>query len=322
MLYELDYDLKKFGEILLAIRKKGKMTQTRIREISGIHPDTIKGLEYGLRFPSIDTVNKLSDIYQINLLNVLDECRFDKNDFLISINKKIDEISYSDDLKDIDVVIQSLTAYIEANKEKYTERILSKIRQLELLLKLIKIKNKTDIMNLNITEELCIQTLQLTHAKFNISHIDLNYYSLLEYRILLIYSFCMTRQNKHQLALNTTQFILKNLDYHYKSNTSAVNLILLGLYFQSYQLFIIDSNQMVIETCDVAIDLSKKTYCIKYLPSLYFRKGISEYKLNESTYKESLKLCFKTIKLLDNNTMYDAYEKVLLNKYSIVLHTL
>ena len=97
-------------------------------------------------------------------------------------------------------------------------------------------------MNINLTEELCIQALKLSHPKFNITQIDKNYYSLLEYRLLLIYSFCMTRQKKHQLAFNTTQFTLKQLDYHYKSNQSAIKLILLGLFYQSYQLFIIDSN--------------------------------------------------------------------------------
>jgi len=319
MLYELDYDIKKFGEILLAIRKKGKVTQKQIREISGIHPDTMKSLEYGLRFPSIDTVNKLSDIYQINLLNVLNECRFDNNDFLISINAKIDEISYSDDLKEIDDVIDSLNNYIQSNKENFTERILGKIRQLELLSKLIKIKNKTDIMNVNLTEELCIQAIQITHPGFNISQLDKNYYSLLEYRILLIYSFCMTRQKKHQLALETTPFILKNLSYHYKSNQSAIKLILLGLFYQSYQLFIIDDNTEVIKTCDIAIEMSQEKYCLKYLPTFYFRKGVSEYKLNIISYTETLKSCLETLKLLDNQEMHDKYLSVLNDKYSIHL---
>ncbi|MBI9010963.1 MAG: helix-turn-helix transcriptional regulator [Clostridiales bacterium] len=319
MLYELDYDIKKFGEILLAIRKKGKMTQKQIRELSGIHPDTMKSLEYGLRFPSIDTVNKLSDLYQINLLNVLNECRFDKNDFLVSINSKIDMISYSDDLKEIDEVIDSLNNYIKDNIENFTDRILSKIRQMELLSKLIKIKNKTDIMNINLTEELCIQAIQLTHPGFNISQVHKNYYSLLEYRILLIYSFCMTRQKKHQLALDTTQFILKNLNYHYKSNQSAVKLILLGLFFQSYQLFIMDDNAEVINTCNTGIQMSKEKYCMKYLPTFYFRKGISEYKSNNTSYTETLKNCLETLKLLDNQEMHDKYLSVLNNKYSIHL---
>lgn len=317
MKYELDYNLKEFGEILYQIRKKENLTQKKIRVLCGIHPDTIKGLEHGLRFPNHHTLSKLSAMYKVDLLNVLAECKYENEEILKSIKRKLDKIAYSDDLTEIDVITKKINQYYRKRKKIFTEPILHQLKQTELLSELIKLKDETDTMNASHLEKLSIEALQITQERFDINHICRHYYSVVELRILLILGFAKSRQECHYIGISTTKFALEHLEYFLKSNKAIMNILLQGYFVLSYQHFIIDDNTEVINICDKGIKMAPTSYSIKFIADFYFRKGISEYKLSKSSYIKSLMLSIDYLSKAGESELRDKYIAVLEDKYAI-----
>lgn len=317
MKYELDYNLKKFGEILYQIRKKENLTQKNIKASCGIHPDTIKGLEHGLRFPNLNTLNKLSGIYKVDLLNVLSECKYENEEILKSIILKLDKISYSDNLTEFDAITKTINKYSKKHRRIFSDTLLHQIKQTELLSELIKLKNKTDIINAFHLEELSIKALEVTQEYFDINHIGHHDYSVVELRILLILGFAKTRQNRHSIGITTTKFAIEHLEDYMKSNPAIINILLQGYYMLSYQYVIVDDNTEIINICDKGIKIAQSNYSIKTLANFYFRKGVSEYKLCKEGYIKSLMIAMDYLSQAGESELRDKYIAVLENKYSI-----
>ncbi|MCH4887934.1 helix-turn-helix transcriptional regulator [Acidaminobacter sp. JC074] len=319
MIYELDYDLLKFGDILFKIRSNRKLTQKKIREITGIHPDTIKGIEYGQRFPTLDTLNKLGDLYQINLLNILSECKLENDPFLGRIISKINSISYLDEIEQVDDQIIQLEEFCALHNNSLHPKIKIRIEQLKILSNTIKIKNKKDVVNTLELERLCHKALQMNHPTFNECRLNENYYSLLEIRLLFVLGASKARQDKYRVATEIVEYANKQLHYQYLSDKTLLPDILNGYYTLSYHYFFEDKHLEVIKTCDKAIQLANQQYTTKFLPHFHFRKGISQFKMNIDGYMKNLLLSIEYLKLNGDNLLIDKFNQVLKEKYNIVL---
>jgi len=313
------YDLEKFGNIILDLRNKRKITQTFIRDTEGLHPKTIKNLEYGNTMPNLDTLNKLSNLYRVNIHMILDQCKKDNNRDFKRILEKLDKISLDNKLEELEPVLADIKKLKTSNKDMNIEYIKNKLDQIDKFAELIKIKNKTDIMNVMATEQLCIQIIQLIHPNFDINNINTYYFNPLETRVLIALSFSYIRQNRYRLAVITLNVCIDNASLHVKSNQEHIPLLIHAKYALSYVYFINDENEHVISICDEAISLSKDMYNVKLLPHLYFRKGISEYLTDNNEYKISLRKSLDLLGLMDLDTSKELYTKILKDKYSIHL---
>lgn len=319
MIYKLDYDLIKFGNILLQIRQNRRYTQTKVRRLTGVHPDTIKGLEYGQRFPTIDTLNKLSDLYQVNLLNILTECKHENESYLQKIKEQINTISYLDDVNKIDELLEKLELYNKQYMQTLHPKVEIIINQLKCFSKIIKIKNKRDIMNVLEVERLCYEALQMYHNHFNENRLDENYYSILEVRILIALAMSKARQDKPEQAISIAEFSHKQFLYHFLSDKSLLPFVLQGYFALSYLYFIADDFKKTISICDSAIEFAKKQYTTRYLAQYYFRKGIAQYYLKAEHYECNLRTSIKYLLLNNEHELAEKYKQVLRDQYSIDL---
>jgi len=321
MISGLDYDLKKFGNIMLKIRDSKSLTQTVIRKSTGIHPDTMKNVEYGLKLPNTDTLLRLGEFYGLNLFNILEECKYEKNDFIEDIKKKLDTVVYTDDLSSINQLSETLKTYLEETNDTFSSNIQIKFQHLDRLLELIKIKNKKDILNVSLSVDIATEALQLSHPTFNLTNYDDFFYNIIEFRILLYLSFALIRQEKNKLAIAITQFVKDNLENHLKSTDSVQNILLQSYLNLAYQHFLAHEDVKAIEICDMAIEKSKELYNMKFLPNLYFRKGVVEFFLERDTCKDSFKKCIHAFEILEEYDLKDLYLKVLKDKYKIHFKT-
>jgi len=299
------------------IRTKGKLTQKLIRQQVGINPETIRNIEYGLQLPTISTLSKLSEVYNVDTLQILESCRLEKGTFIQTIKNKIDDYSYSDNLDEIDTLINQMDDFLETTTDIYPEHFINKVKQLNLLIYLIKQKNKTDILNIQQSIKTSLDALSITHKNLNINKISNLYFDLIELRILMILSFNYLRDYKNDLALNVMDTVIYNLENHSKSNPEAFPLLINSYFLKSYELFVLNRNEEVIDQCKKGIKLSREKYFMKYLPSLYYRKGISEYLLKKNNYKNTLQLCFHTLDTLEDKKTKKIYTTVLNDKYNI-----
>ncbi|MCD5415348.1 MAG: helix-turn-helix domain-containing protein [Clostridiales bacterium] len=84
------YNLVEFGNELRLIRSMNGLTQTKVREITGINEDTLRKIENGLVIPKYETLELLTYIYKTDLLQMLKSYR--NNKYLSDIYAELDTI--------------------------------------------------------------------------------------------------------------------------------------------------------------------------------------------------------------------------------------
>lgn len=313
-----EYDLQKFGNILLDLRESRNITKRQIRKAIGIHPDTLKFIEYGHKLPSTDTLTRLSDYYKINFLKILDNCRLENSEFLEKINRRIDQMAYHDTLSEVEEIENALTEYIESHSNIISSTILLKAEQSLLLLQLIKIKNKRDELNISISEQTAYKGLHLFHKNFSIKKINDFLYSPVEMRFLLSLAFSFVRQEKNKEAIHITKYVVKSLEKLYSYENSYLSLLLQSYLDLAYILFLVKEDQEALRVCQRGIELSSEKFYFKFLPHLYFRKGVIEYHL-DMDYVSSFYSCINSFDLIGDQVSKEKYLDVLSKKYHIVL---
>lgn len=229
-----DFDLIRFGHIIEEIRKSKNIKKLDVRKNTGIHSDTLKFLEYGKKLPNTDTLARLGEYYGISLFNILDECRYENNEYVISIIDRFDKMSYLDCVEDIVKLRKELLEHINNFISSYPPRTTKKLQQLDLLMQIIFLKNKKDIMNVRNSEALAIEALRISHPNFHVHLYDRMFYNSVELRILLLLAFSLVRQQRNSVAINITKYIINILHKHMKSTPELDTLLLQAHFNLSY----------------------------------------------------------------------------------------
>lgn len=317
MQVDIIYDLKKFGNIMHQMRLKGNLTQKKIRELVGINPETIRNMEYGLQLPTLDTLTKLSEVYNMDIAKVLDECKYERDDLLIILKKRIDNCAYDENVDNIDNLSKQLNEYLNDLPENFPNYFVKKIKQLKLIAELIKSKNKTDKLSVSQSIDMCIEAIKINHQKFNVNDIKDVYFDVLELRVLTLLSFQYLRSEKNDLATSIINTVIHDLHDHSKSNSEAYPMLINAYFMKSYLQFILGAHDQVISTADKGIQLSQEKFYVRFLPGLYFRKAISEYRLGSNTFRETLKLCFDILEVLGDTATKETYIRALEKSHNI-----
>ena len=317
MLNSQDFDLKRFGNIVEEIRKSKKIKKLDVRKNTGIHSDTLKFIEYGEKLPNTDTLARLSDYYGVSILNVLDECRYEKNEYIIERIKELDTLSYKNMLEPIENLRKELQSHIDNQSKDYPLRTIQKLHQLDLLMQMIKIMNKSDIMNATNSELIAIKALKIGRPNFDVAKFKSFYYSGIELRILLLLAFSLVRQEKNTLSIALTKHVIEILHKHIKSTPESSFLLLQAYFNLSYILYLVKEDNESIKIANLGIALSKNLYNIKFLPHLYFRKGVSEYYTDKKDYEVSFRKCIQSFDLLEEDNLKDQYLTILNRQFSI-----
>lgn len=317
MIYETTYDLIKFGDYLLSARKKNKLTQTKVRDICGLNPDTLRKLEAGITIPTIDTLKKISEVYHIDALKLLESCKYSNNEILNNIKSKIDFASYSDNDDDL-LEISSELKHIAKTMENYPSCKLL-ILQLDYLMQVIRIKNKKDKTSIQMCKHLSYDALRLTKSFIGVHNLENYLYTPLEIRFLLAIAIASSRSNMTRDAIRICQIALDSIEAH-KSNATAYLSIKLQVYYSlSHFYFLLNENEEVLHICDIGIELSRKSFMIKFLPYFFFRKGISEYMMNNKYYRDSLLFSINAFELLGLREIGEYHLNIIREKYNINL---
>lgn len=313
------YDLQSFGDFIYQLRKKGNLTQNDIRNINGIHPKTIKRIEYGQAMPTLDTLDKLSAVYHVNLVEVLESFRHDKNEYFDEILEKLDYISLSDDVDNVDEQITKIKAMLNSNTLDNNVFVKNKLKQLYCFSELIKLKNNTSEAALNMTESYCYKAIRIMHPKFSVENVKDYYLNLFELRILISLSFNYLRKKDNDRAEKLIADVIALIIPHTRHNERAYHLLIHTYYMQTYILFLASKHTEVIQISKLAIGISKRKFINKFLPMLYLRKGISEFRLGDEEHLTSLRTSLDLLKIMGMIELRDKYSDVISNMYGIDL---
>lgn len=284
MINSNEYNLVKFGNIMFNLRKRSKLTKAAIRSVVGLNPDTIRKLEYGYSMPTLETLSKLSEVYNVNMEKILEGCKYQNDEIIDSLKEKLDYASYNDDLD----ILEDILEEIQTIKSP-SSSVNSYIEQLKYLIMIAKIKNKTDVMNVMNSEQYCYSALKITKSDLSISNLSQHNFTPLECRFLLNLAIAKSRLNKIDDSLSITEIALENLEIHYNYRSNCVVLLIRAFYSMAHFHYLRDEHYEVIDYCNKAIKLSHKEHNVRILPFILFRKGVAELLSDNEEYHKTLK---------------------------------
>ena len=100
-----------FGQILRKLRKKAKMTQKVLAKALHISKSAVSGYEQGWRFPSIEILVNIADIFHVSV------------DYLLGREQKC-RVLYIDGLKDEDIEFLLTVIFFLKSKNRMDGKIL------------------------------------------------------------------------------------------------------------------------------------------------------------------------------------------------------
>lgn len=280
----------RFGKILREIRQKNKLTQEELAHLSFINIRTLSNMENGKVDIGLDKLEILSEIFNIDLVEVYLYLLLDDSQ---QIDKLIDKLnsrdryagsSQADEIK--------LLTEIENTSDRKIIR--DKAKKLRLLFQSIELENRDE------KKSLIVEALNIGKP-FDFSSLSSNTYDLIDYRLLMNYALCL---NSKYDRLTFLKFIenakidndnLKSILYHNMASTYyTLNKSYLALYYINKSLRANNKNPIS--------------------PIMLYQKSIILYDLN-MPYEKYVRMTLETSKKIS-----DKLYQILLNKYKAKAH--
>lgn len=310
------YNLESFGVELNKIRKKCRITQNAIYLATGINPDTIRKLEKGATIPKYETLEILSHLYKVDLLNVLKRFRHDQSltNLYLAIDQSIISnnieslITLEDKLKSKDLIQRNLINGIDYDLfSAFIRNIIIYYSEVN-----CNIQNNKSVSEL-------IEYLKLSIQNYKYEEYGAYQYKPLEIRLLLLIGLFKVKMEE---LLDSNNIFLFCLDYLIQDNEESIwhNKLILKCYFNlSYNHHRLDLHEKALDFAIKGIEYAKSKDTLYSLAHLYARKGISELFLDKENHLTSLKRSLDIFDALDDEHSSKLYRNILKKQYQIIL---
>lgn len=313
----VSYNLEDFGEELKKIRKSLGYSQTDVQEIVGVNVDSIRKIESGRVIPRYDTLELLSVAYKEDLLELLKGCR--SNKFLMEYHEELDYIITSYDKASTASLKQRLNENFRPNIG-ITMVNPAEFKQFMMFVDAIDQYYSDSPVAYGSTLNDLINALQLTIPNYSIRKFRRYKYSYIEFRILLFISLFIAKEEKYSFSNEILYYILNKISLKNHS-TKYIDFLIGNIYFNiAYNYHMQDNHAKVIEISDkgIAFCLEKRTTHALY--SLYYRKGIAQYSLEDEDYIDSITTAFYILKAARMTKLLKQFMKITKENYGITVH--
>ena len=270
------YNLNLFGEKLRELRVSKKFSQEKVSELSLIDVKTISKIENGKVIPKLETLEILSEIYNMDLVDLLKKYRLDDFDLYENIKNtiiyKVDNRLFNDLNSDID----NLNSLLESFENKYLK---IRFKQLLFFVQSIVYIEENQLFK---AKEVLLNGLKLSIKDFDISKFSSYFYNSSDIELLMnlarVYLKCDSFDLYYCILCFCFKYINNNdplyskicINFGNANKTKADFKTALEI-FQSGIYAAIESNHY------------------NKLDLLYYGLGTCEANLNISTYKNSFK---------------------------------
>lgn len=312
---DFTYNLEEFGNQLRMIREYNDIEIIDVCKSKNIKEQTLIDLECGVKKPSLELLDKLSDFYGYNILELYNDSR--KHLYLSDFYNVLDMLLNSSEHEEVNDLINQFNEVIKLNEEK-SLKINSKD---EILLNSFfgAIIGFTDenfkdysylITDLNAAMTNSIKGFRLDDfASFN--------YNPLEMRVLILVGTILEKTNSINLSNDIIKFCLSYFA-EIESGELETNKLVVKLYltlsFNHHRMLLYrQANDFAIDGIEYAIDLGL-IFC---LPNLYIRKGVSEYLLGDDDYYNTLEDAIWMFRMIGEYENSDSYISILKELYGI-----
>lgn len=303
------YNLELFGKHLHRIRKEWKISRLKINELTGIGIETIRSIENGTRFPKFETLESLSMVYKVDLVQLLINYRSEYN---ILNQKIISFTSQNYNTWDLNLLENSIRYFLESfnsvNPKNETANAINKY--LSFFYKAKANNNRFALINSNEIEEM-LQTL----AKNKSSIFEQPYLFKLEIALSNIYAVILRQENKIEQSINVLLYceaLLRKIDLNDTLSNNLYGAVLVNLTTAYHRL---DEEDKVIDTCNNVLSSDLPHFSKHIINGLAFRKIIALYLKDNQDFR----INHLITSLLENEDLQrrKTYIEIFKNQYSI-----
>lgn len=310
----VSYNLEDFGEKLKNLRTTLGFSQVDVQRHVGVSVDTIRKIESGRVIPRYDTLELLSVVYKEDLLELLKECR--SNKFLMEFHD------------DIDYIITCYDKDAAANLKKKLEKSFypdakqsmvnpAEFKQFMIFVDAIDQFHSTFKGKKRYTRSDLIDALRLTLPDYSVKRFKRYKYNYIEFRILLLLSLFIAQEKNYIFSNRILYYILEKISTRGYS-TQYVDFLTINVYSNiAYNYHLLDEHAKVIQVADEGISFCLEKRTLHALYSLYYRKGIAQFHLEDKQYLDSIATAFSIIKAIRIPKLLEDYVRITKEEYGI-----
>lgn len=273
----MNSSILEFGDMIKKHRYKLNMNQKMVSILSGVSINTLREIENGRVIPKIETLNYLSPIYKINLIDEYSSCLLGYSNKTIDTLNRIESKIIREDFTSLYTEINLLQRLLELIDNEF---LLMRIKQTIFFIQGIidfELNNKRLKAASNFHT-----ALKIGSPSFCLKDFRSFYYSDLEKRIIIALAIVGSyKQNEKNHILTVADFLSSDQD---TSNLLQIKL----LYY--YGIEYLHSNQLEKANgfIDKGIQLSQKTNQMYPLAFLGLVKAKIKYRTNCRNWSEYL----------------------------------
>ncbi len=309
------YNLTEFGKRLKNIRKSLGYTQHDVNALCGINRDTLRRIESGEGLPRYDTLETLSGIYKIDLLEELK--------FYRSVNRiytyyhRLDKVIASFDVEVLNKLTQDYNSFMVNHKERLFEPSL--YDQFSLLLEGISAYYSDEPAKMRHSLDIVVKSMLYSYPTFDVYNYANYKYNLFEMRILLLIALSLIHVTEYQLSNEILSFLLKQI---LKREFAQIDDVLLTIKIYtnlSYNAFTLDDYKKSLQYANEGIAFCNQNTNMFGLYLLFSRKGVAEFRLGLPNYLDSLQKSIHLLEIQNKLELAQTYREILRDRYAIVL---
>lgn len=304
-----------FGDTLRRIRKSLNLTQKDVESQVSISAETLRRIENDINIPSISTIEELSEMYKIDVLNVYIKSK--SNNILTNFYYDLDSlvINYS-----VDKLAQVTKKFSKIKKKASTHYRDCDLLQFEKLLIGLELAYSTDQGSRDAID-MYVEAIRVRNKEFALIDIKKYKYSYIELKCLYLIAI-EYNVLKLYCESNALSLFLLDTDSCTFDLFDNMNLLTIKLLMNiSYNYHGLNMDAEAFKYADMGVKLCLRLKTFYLLHGLYYRCGIALFILGKP-YNEYMDYLNKSMSILDLTEMYNLkkqYIDVTKQNYSIDL---
>ncbi len=263
-------NLIEFGKKAYEIRENCGFTREDVKEYTGISVETLRRLERGIPEPKLSTLEKLSNLYRYDLIELFSNNRNPLSLFSESLMRQVNEKLNTLDYEGlIDVInhafdeVANLDPDEQANHDYYSQFLLA--------FKSLRLKETRDLP----TNVMNVENILLALAKNQAQMLSTPYLYPFEVSVAIYLASIYRRKKEPEKSILFCDELLKKLDAYPSHNDRTTDQI--GALYQAiaYAYHILDAHEKVVETIDKALMDRRLAFTNTLFTDMLMRKAIA-----------------------------------------------
>lgn len=314
------YNMVEFGKALKQIRLNCRLTQAEVRQMSGVHEDTLRKLENGTNVPKYETLEILSNLYKSDLLEILKSKRIENR--LYDYYQQMDKLLISYNIAELESFCEAFETSTQTERmEKYLLNNLE-FTQLQCFIQCCKLLYSENPNRFNLIQSMIESQICPHLGEFDPNALQGAQYNDIEIRLIFMLGTIQLETAHYERCATLLTFVIDYLCSNLTLNPQTYLLILKAYTNLSYCYHLLkDYEQSLNLACKgIAFGVEHKTFYM--LQHLYGRKAVAELHLKTGTHMDAFKKCIHLFEISGQFDLAKTYKEVTLSKYGIDLYNL